>query len=111
MIVFLGEINGECKKFLMKKETKMQFIVSLITSIIFSVFITLATVFADVMFALFFIPILMLLFFSALPPSKNAQKTFVPIKIFIDLEEHIINAWIYYSISNICLPLVTLYWI
>ena len=90
MIVFEGKIYGECKKKLLKKETKIQFFVSLITSIIFSFFITLATVFADTLFALFFIPILMLLVFSALPPSKKAQKTFVPIKIFIDLEEQTI---------------------
>ncbi len=90
MIEFNGNLSGECKKFLLKKQIKMQTIASVFTAILFSVPVTFLSIYVKPLFAICFVPLVMLVVFSMIPPSKSDQKIFMPKRVYIDLEEETI---------------------
>jgi len=91
MIEFNGTPTGDCKKFLLKKQTHINFIFMLYVFVIFSaIIITLAITlhaYYILWFLLFFGGLLLI---SLLPPDKSAQKGFMPNIIFLDLKEETI---------------------
>ncbi len=90
MIEFRGELTGESKKFLLRKQVKLQTAVALIVVAIFSIPVVLASIFFMPICLLFFIPLGLYLLFSVITPSKRDQKKFVPDSITIDPEEETI---------------------
>ena len=90
MIEFNGELTGDCKKFLLNKQKKSQLIVSVIVLMIFSPPIVLVAIHWKIDALLFMIPLSLFLVGSVIPISKNAQKIFMPKKVFLDLEENTI---------------------
>ena len=90
MIKFQGELSQSCKKFLLKKQVNAQFKASLITAIIFGIIILLIAIPNRLKVLIFLIPLVIFVFLSLIPPSKKNQKSFVPICIYVDLEEEAI---------------------
>ena len=90
MIEFSGNLTGDCKKFLLKKQIKSQLLVAVLVFILFSTPITLFAIYWSTDALLFLIPLLIFLVGSVLPISRNSQKIFMPEKIFLDLKENTI---------------------
>ena len=86
VIEFNGVLDGKCKKYLIKKQIKFQLFVSVLCTIIFIIPVVFVPP-QSLVSQLILISVLGLNFFSIIPPSKNSQKQFMPIKIFIDLQE------------------------
>ena len=92
MIEFKGEITGRCKKFLMAKQIKIQTTATSITIALFLIPLILVAYYWNVIALIFLIPLALLLVFSLMPPGKNAQKLFIPKRVYIDTtEETIVN--------------------
>ena len=87
MIEFKGELTGNCKKFLISKQIKLQTKVAIIVFIIFVIPIITVSVFWNPIALFFLIPLSLYVLFCVLPPGKEAQKIFMPKLIFLDLEE------------------------
>ena len=87
MIEFKGEINGASKKFLIKYLTLAQFLCSLIVSVLAFILIAVFALTVSSLAWVCLIPVSVLLVGSLIPPTKNAQKLFVPKCVFIDLTE------------------------
>ena len=90
MIEFNGEINGDCKKFLLKKQIKIQVRASLIVAILFTVPIILASIFWKPIALLMLLPFVFAIVFSALPPSRDNQRIFVPKRVYVNIDEQTI---------------------
>ncbi len=90
MIDFNGEISGDCKKFLINRHRVLQIKAQLITFTVFSIPTILLAILWRPMIALFMIPVSLVLIFAILPPTKQDQKTFVPKRVYIDLNERTI---------------------
>ena len=90
MIEFKGPLTGEAEKFLLKQQTKILSRTMLIVTILFGVPIVLCSIYVRPLILLFLLPILMLLVYSLMTPSKKDQMMFMPKRIFIDLEENMI---------------------
>ena len=90
MIEFKGELTGACKKFLLKRQVKLQIISVSITLVLFTIPTIWIAILKYPLALLFLIPYAMFLLFAALPPSKKSQKNFVPLRVFVDLEENMI---------------------
>lgn len=87
MIEFKGELTGECRKFLLKKQVKIQAIASIITATIFMIPTILAAIFWKPIALIFLIPLGLLVIFSLVTPSKSDQKIFMPKRVYVDTEE------------------------
>lgn len=87
MIEFKGELSKNCKKFLFKQQTSAQFFASLIVSLIASMIILLIAIPDNLNLLLLFVPLALLVGCSLLPPGKDSQKSFVPKRIYVDIEE------------------------
>lgn len=87
MIEFKGELSQNCKKFLLKKQINAQFKASLITTIVFGIIILLIAIPNRLNVLIFLIPLVIFAFLSLIPPSKKSQKSFIPIRIYVDLED------------------------
>ena len=87
MIEFNGELTGKSKKFLIRKQQKLQGTSAFLTIIVF----TIPTVYLAFSWniTVLFMLIAYVFFFicSIIPPGKQSQKMFMPKRIFIDLEE------------------------
>ena len=90
MIEFTGQISGQCKKFILKRQVRNQTIASAISCLLAAPFVIAMSVYIDKLFSIFFIPLFMLISFSLIKPSNKTQKTFLPIRVYIDLEEEIV---------------------
>ncbi len=90
MIEFNGEICGACKTFLLKEQIKFQTLASLIAVALFFIPVILLSVFWRSDALIIFIPFVLLVIFSLIPPSKSSQKKFVPKRIYLDLTEETI---------------------
>ncbi len=90
MIEFRGELTGECKRFLLRRQIRNQSIVSAIVFVLFSIPMVVLAVSDDPIWLLGFIPLIMLMILSVITPSKKDQKKFMPICVCIDLEEETI---------------------
>ncbi len=92
MIEFNGDLSNSCKKFLIKKQMIVQCKGSLLTVIPFAVIILFVAIPNRLSVLLFLIPLAIFAFFSMMPPSQKTQKSFVPKRIYIDLDnEEIIH--------------------
>lgn len=89
MIEFKGELTGKSKKFIILKQIKMQTILSLFMTIVFLIPIIFIPALKEIK-ELIFAYIIIFDVFMLLPPSKNARKNFMPLRIYIDLEEEFI---------------------
>ena len=90
MIEFNGKITGECEKFLIRRQIKIQLIVSLLTTGIFTIPIILATVYLHFLALTIYIPLFTMIIFSFIPPGKKTREAFVPKLVFVDVEEQTI---------------------
>ena len=90
IIDFNGELTGEAKKFLLRRQVKTQLLISLIVFFIWGPVITLVALSWDSGLLCFHLMFVVMFVFSALPPSKSAQKTFMPIRVFVDLDDELI---------------------
>ena len=71
MIEFRGEISDECKRYILKNETKTASRVSLIVTVIVSVPLAIAAIKWDSIFALFIaLPVIMTIF-ASIPQTKK----------------------------------------
>lgn len=92
MIEFSGELTGKTKEYLLKKQVAMQTKVAIIIGILFGVPTILVSIFVSVYALIFFVPLAIVLVFSIKKPSEKDQKTFMPKRIYIDInEETIVN--------------------
>ena len=90
MIEFKGPLTGEAEKFLLKKQVQILSRAMIIVAILFGTPIIVSAIFIDLAILLFLTPIVLMLAFSFITPGKNNQKTFMPKRVFIDLEENMI---------------------
>ena len=90
LIEFKGDLTGQCKRFMLMKQWKMQAIVALVIVIIFVPPVIVVSVCWKSTVLLFLIPILILAFLFLLPPGRNSRKSFMPKRIFIDPEDETI---------------------
>ena len=91
MIDFKGELTGKSRKFLLKKQSKIQVIAfSLSLIVVFPVILALAIRFSmSIIWCYLGISILILIL-TSLPSDKKSQKTFMPIRVYVDLEDEVI---------------------
>lgn len=101
MIEFNGELTGESRKFLLRKQVKFQLFVALFTALPFSILIVLAAAWGRMITLVFLAPIVLGVVASALPPSKKTQKIFMPKRVYLDVKDCTIvreceeKAWIH----------------
>ena len=88
MIEFKGDLSNSCKKFLIKKQIISQTKASLFTAIFFAVIISLVAIPDRLGLLLLFIPLAIFVCFSMIPPNSKAQKSFIPKRIYIDLDNN-----------------------
>ena len=87
MIEFKGELSGASLKFLIKRQIEGQAIASLITTGLFSVPIIFASIYLHLLALVVFVPHIVMVIGSLIPPGKKARSAFVPNRIFIDKTE------------------------
>ena len=90
MIEFSGNLTGDCKKFLLKKQMKFELLVSTIIFVLYSVPVILVSVYWRIEALLFIIVLLLFPIGSVFSLTKSSQKLFMPQRIFLDLEENTI---------------------
>ena len=90
MIEFKGPLTGEAEKFLLKKQVQILSRTMMRVTILFGIPIVLCSIYIRPLILLFLAPIIMLLVYSFITPSKKDQKMFMPKRVFIDLEENMI---------------------
>jgi len=91
MIRFEGELSGESKNFLMRTLFKMHLVAGIINLVLWTViFIAVAWITSYTLLLWFMILPVFWAVALILPPSKKAQRTFMPTAIFIDLDEKMI---------------------
>lgn len=90
MIEFAGELSENNKKALNKIMTSMQFKATCIVSIIAAAAITYFVVTYNVIIALGYLPVIVLLIGSACPQSKKAEQKFCPKRIIINTDDGVI---------------------
>ena len=92
MIEFKGDLSNSCRKFLIKKQIIAQSKASLLTVGFFAVIILLISIPDRLNILLFLFPLAIFATLSMIPPSKKVQKSFVPQRIYINLDnEEIIH--------------------
>lgn len=87
MFDFSGELTGKSKCFLIKEQMKVNLIVSLLLNVLYGTPVIIATFIWNAKAWILAVPMVMLLVFSFIPPSRKQQKDFMPIRVFFDLEE------------------------
>ena len=85
-----GELTGECKRFLLRRQVRNQSIVSAIVFVLLSIPVIIASIYDNMIWLLGLVPLTMLMIFSVITPSKKEQKKFMPVCIFINLDEETI---------------------
>ena len=87
MIEFKGELTGECRKFFLRVQRKINLQFTAIVSILFLTAIILLGVFLNpiVLCGLIAIPLIFVL--ALFSPSKGEEKKITPKRIYIDTEE------------------------
>lgn len=87
MIKFEGMLSDKCKKFIIKKQMKLQIIACSITAILFSIPVLFAIFLWKPIAAVGLFPPVFFLLLSLIPPGKSTQGLFIPQIILFDLEE------------------------
>ena len=84
MIIFEGQISGECKKGVFRRDAKIAFICGLITSIIFAIPTVVVAVTVHWLALLFFLILIPFPFLATITPNEKDLPTFLPSKVTID---------------------------
>lgn len=92
MIEFKGNIDGDCKRFLLKRHVKSTTICMLIVATFFAIPVILTAIFWKPIALLFLIPLFCLVIAATLTPNKKEQKMLLPKRLYIDMEEEAIVA-------------------
>lgn len=86
MIEFNGELSDVCKNYMLKKEVKGAFFVSLIVAIIFSIPVIIATILKHWIFILGIPFLILIIILASIPPSEKAYSLIMPTRISIKNE-------------------------
>lgn len=87
MIIFSGEISGECKRFLLRRKSRLEFLANLLVSTIFLIPTVLLAIFWKPIILVFLAPYIAFIAIPLIPISEKEQKKFIPTKIIFDTEE------------------------
>ena len=87
MIEFKGEISGECRSFLLHRQSRTGFLINLSVALLFLIPTVIAAIYWEPIILLFSVVYLLFLMFPLIPMSKKEQKKFIPTKIFFDTED------------------------
>ena len=90
MIEFKGEMSGKSKKFLIRKQTKLQFGASLFVLALAIIPAIVGIVNQSLIGWLVLGSCVLFVLFSLIPPGKGSQKLFVPKRLYINLKEETI---------------------
>ena len=92
MIIFEGQISGECKKGVFRRSGKIAFICGLITSIIFAIPTVVVAVTLHWLALLFFLILIPFPFLATITPNEKDLPTYLPSKVTIDTKAGEITA-------------------
>lgn len=84
MIIFEGQISGECKKGVFRRSAKFAFFGGLMSSIIFSIPTIIVAITLHWLALLFFLILIPLPFLATITPNEKDLPTFLPSKVTID---------------------------
>ena len=89
MIEFKGTLCGRSKRFIIVNQVKGQLLAVLIAAVIFATPVVVGSILDkwNMISTLVVTAFCVMLIISLIPPGKQAQRGFVPKRIFIDLEE------------------------
>ena len=90
MIEFNGQISGKCKDFMINRQIRNQTIALSISCLLFAPIVILMSILVDKLFLMFFVPLFLLIALSFIKPGEKVQKTFLPIRVYVDFEEKIV---------------------
>ena len=71
MVEFCGELSDKCKSYILRNEVKIPFISSLITAIVLSIPIVIATIMCNWIFVIAILVLVLYITLASLPPKKN----------------------------------------
>ena len=93
LIEFEGEISGECRKFMIKKQVFLQALATFITALIISPFGFVVYAFGTVkpMGLLIALTPFLLFGICLFPPTKKTQKKIFPNRVYFELEDEIVT--------------------
>ena len=84
MIVFSGQLSGNCKQYVLHRESRFSFIGGMITAILFGIPTVIAAIMIHWIFILC-IPVLIAIpFVAGMPPSKKSYPLILPCKVSIN---------------------------
>ena len=92
MIVFEGQISGECKKGVFRRSAKFAFFGGLMSSIIFSIPTIIVAITVHWLALLFFLILIPLPFLATITPNEKDLPTYLPSKVTIDTKAGEITA-------------------
>lgn len=84
MIEFYGEISGNCKHYMLKREAKFGTIGSSITAVLFGIPIIIASITIHWIFLICIPALIMIVFLAGVLPSKKSYSLIFPSKVLID---------------------------
>lgn len=91
MVDFKGELTGNSRKFLLKKQSKLQVVVFLLSLIVvFPMILALSARFTMSIIWCYLGISAFILILASLPSDKKSQKTFMPIRVYVDLKDEVI---------------------
>lgn len=86
MIIFEGQISGECKKGVLRRGAKNSFIGGLIASILFSIPTVILALKIDLIILLFLLVLVIFPFLAATPPKEKYYSMLFPSKVTINTQ-------------------------
>ena len=91
MIRFLGELEGESRRFLLRRQSLLQMFIWGVSTVIVGVpIVAFALSWKMLILWCYVAYVVIFMFICLLPPTKQAQKTFMPKEVFIDLTDEMI---------------------
>lgn len=90
MIEFYGEISGNCKHYMLKREAKFGIIGSSITAVLFGIPIIIASITIHWIFLICIPALIMIVFLAGVLPSKKIYSLIFPSKVLIDPDQNML---------------------
>ena len=90
IIDFNGELTGKSRVFLLKRQCKLQLLISFVLFVIFAPLIIVLAFSWYKPILWFLLTFVFLFIMSVLPPSKQSRHTFMPKRVYIDLDDEVI---------------------
>ena len=87
MIEFRGKISGECKKYLLRRESKIGLIAGSITAAIFSIPMIILTFIVHWIFIISIPALIIMAVLAGMPPNKNSYDLIIPSSVIINTKE------------------------